>query len=140
MTKPPNWSVDHTSEPGILRCMLRGVIRVEDMAEFVVAHNRAVDAMLGRDYRVWVDLRDLAALSPEATQIMEQAKQYSAKRENFQGSAVLVRSDRSLAAMQHRRTSVTGGVSDTEFTSDDENACLQHLARVKRTRREAVAR
>ena len=139
MTKPPKWSVDHTSEPGVLRCMLRGVIRLEDMSEFVLAHNRAVDAMQGRNYRVWVDLRDLEALSPEATQLMEQAKRYSATHENFQGSAVLVSSDRSLAAMQHRRTSVTGGVVDTEFISDDENACLQHLAKVTRTRREAGA-
>jgi hypothetical protein len=141
--KMPNqrtWSVDHTSEPQVVRCTLTGIIRADEMAEFVVAHNRAIDAMQGQEYRVWVDLRGLAALSPEATKLMEQAKRYSAGRPNFQGSAVLVSSGGAVAALQHRRTSVGGGVIDTEFTSDDEQECLRHLATVKRTMTKVASR
>jgi hypothetical protein len=61
---------------------------------------------------------------------MERAKEYSASRPNFQGSAVLIAS--SVVAMQHRRTSASGGVLDTELISDDEAACWQHLAHITR--------
>jgi hypothetical protein len=132
------WSVDHTTEAGVVRCVLHGVVRADEMAEFVIAHNRAVDAMQGRDYRVWVDLRELAALSPEATEVLVRAKQYSAGRDNFQGSAVLVSGGNAVATMQHRRTSVTGGVIDTELISDDEQACRRHLATVKRARKASL--
>jgi hypothetical protein len=61
---------------------------------------------------------------------MEEAKKYSASRPNFRGSAVLVAS--ATIAMQHRRTSIGGGVMDTELISDDEAELRAHLARVHR--------
>jgi hypothetical protein len=127
----PKWQVDDTSTPGLVRCVLRGALDVADVEAFVAAHNRAVDAMAGRDYKVWVDLRDLAPLSPEAAAVMERAKRYSSRRPNFRGSAVLASG--ATVAMQHRRTSVAGGVMDSEFISNDEAACLRHLAAVWRT-------
>ena len=125
-----NWTVVHTSTPGVVCCILHGTISVEEMKEFVVAHNLAVDAMQGRDYRVWVDLRKLAPLSPQATEIMEQAKGHSAKQKNFRGSAVLV--DHAVIRLQHQRTSRTAGVSETEFISDNEEACRRHLETIHR--------
>ena len=62
--------------------------------------------------------------------LFETAKQHSASKPNFQGSAVLVSSQ--VVAMQHRRTSSAGGVLETELISDDEAACWEHLRRVRR--------
>jgi hypothetical protein len=124
------WQVDTTSSPGIIRCILRGVIDVEQTKAFVAAHNSAVDSMDEANYKVWVDLRELEPLSPEATEVMEQAKRYSSAHSNFRGSAVLV--SRATILLQHRRTSVSGGVIDSEILSDDEEECRRHLATVSR--------
>jgi hypothetical protein len=79
---------------------------------------------------VWVDLTELAPLGAEAAEIIEQGKRYSASRPNFLGSAVLVASP--TVAMQHKRTSVSGGVSDTELISADAEALRAHLRNVDR--------
>ena len=125
------WHVDAKSKPGILTVRLSGVLTAHEMLEFFTAHNAAVDSFAGKVYRVFVDIRELAPLSPECTAMMEKAKQYSARHTNFQGSAVLTPSS-AVVAMQHRRTSQTGGVIDSELMSDDEAACWDHLANVKR--------
>jgi hypothetical protein len=110
---------------------LTGALQTEDVRQFVVAHNAAVDAMRGGDYKVWLDLRGMEPLSPEATEVMEQAKSYSSKHPNFRGSAVLV--NRAMILLQHRRTSVSSGLIDSELLSDDEAVCKRHLASVHRT-------
>jgi hypothetical protein len=69
---------------------------------------------------------------------MEQAKIYSSKRPNFRGSAVLV--NRATILLQHRRTSASGGVIDSELLSDDEAECKRHLASVYRASSGARAR
>ncbi len=124
------WTVDTTSTPGVLRFTFRGRLSAHDMETFVIAHNRAVDSLQGRDYRVWVDLREMQPLSPEAAAVMERAKRYSAARPNFRGSAVLVAG--ATVALQHRRTSATGGVIDKEFISSDEEECRRFLTQVYR--------
>jgi hypothetical protein len=131
MAKRPKFEVDTASTPWIIRCVLSGVLQPEDVRAFVVAHNAAVDAQRGADYKVWVDLRAMEPLSPEATEVMEQAKRYSSRHPNFRGSAVLV--SRATILLQHRRTSVSTGVIDSELLSDDEAECRRHLATVYRT-------
>lgn len=124
------WSVDSKSRPGILWLKLEGTMSAEDMRAFVADHNRGVDSFRGADYRVLCDIRKLAPLSPEAATSFELAKAYSASHKNFQGSAVLVESK--LVALQHQRTSVSGGVMSTELITDNEAACHAHLATVRR--------
>jgi hypothetical protein len=131
MMKRPKFEVDTTSMPGVIRCVLAGALQVEDVKAFVAAHNGAVDSTRGADYKVWVDLREMDPLSPEATEVMEQAKRYSFEHPNFRGSAVLV--SRATILLQHRRTSVSSGVIDSELLSDDEAECKRHLASVHRT-------
>jgi hypothetical protein len=128
--KPKLWEVDGTSRPGIVTMRLSGIIDEKEMAEFVLAHNAAIDALGKRDYRVFCDIRDLKPLSPVASDLLEKAKAYSAAHSNFRGSAVLVSS--ATVAMQHRRTSTSGGVMDTELISHDEAACWAHIATVQR--------
>ncbi|HKQ70585.1 MAG TPA: hypothetical protein VJT73_14660 [Polyangiaceae bacterium] len=124
------FAFDVTSEPGIIRMVLKGTFGVTEMRKFVVAHNRAVDSMGQQPYRVWVDIRELLPISPECTEIMEEAKRYSAARPNFRGSAVFVAS--ATVALQHRRTSVSGGVMGSELISNDEAELREHLATVNR--------
>ncbi|MBX7195824.1 MAG: hypothetical protein K1X94_27465 [Sandaracinaceae bacterium] len=127
------YSVDVARKPGVLCLTLTGRLELEEMREFVSAHNAAVDGFRGRDYRVFCDLRALAPLSPEATAEFERAKAYSAARPNFRGSAVLVTS--SIVSLQHQRTSVTSGVMNTELITDDEARCWDHLGKVQRVAR-----
>ena len=103
------------------------------MTSFVAAHNAAIEGFRGAPYRVFCDLREMLPLSPEAAAGFQAAKAFSSVQPNFQGSAVLVAS--SVVAMQHRRTSIEGGVMDTERISDDEAVCWDHLRRVARGRR-----
>ena len=124
------WSVDTTSEPGILRLAIVGMPTVEEMREFVAAHNAAIDAFKGHDYKVWCDISEMGALSPECAALFETAKRYSSEHKNFRGSAVYA--PRALVALQHRRTSVEGGVMETELISDDLDALRKHLAEVYR--------
>jgi hypothetical protein len=124
--------VDGTTRQGVLMLRLVGAPSPEEMQLFVRLHNQAVDAFRSKHYRVFCDIRELLPLSPEAADLFEQAKAYSASRPNFQGSAVLTSS--SVVAMQHRRTSMNSGVLSTELLSDDEGACWAHLARVQRSR------
>jgi hypothetical protein len=124
--------VDGTTRPGVLMLRLAGAPSADEMRVFVHRHNQAVDACHGKQYRVFCDIRELLPLSPEAADLFEQAKAYSASHPNFQGSAVLTSS--SVVAMQHRRTSMSSGVLSTELLSDDEAACWAHLARIQRSR------
>jgi hypothetical protein len=124
------WNVDTTSTPGILRLALEGRFSVEEMTAFVEAHNRAIDGFGGSDYKVWCDISKLLTLSQECARLFEKAKQYSNAHKNFRGSAVLVAS--ALIALQHRRTSMDGGVMSTELISQDVRALEQHLRTVYR--------
>lgn len=111
---------------------VEGVISEPEMRELVAAHNSAIDAFGAKEYRVFVDIRELKPLSPECAELFERAKLYSSAHVNFQGSAVLVASK--LVALQHQRTSVAGGVMSTELISEDEAACWEHLRTVRRAR------
>lgn len=124
------WKVDEKSEPGILKLSLEGSISLDEMKAFVEAHNRAIDGFRGGDYKVWVDLVRLLPLSPECAALFEQAKRYSSAHKNFRGSSVLVAS--AMVGLQHRRTSIDGGVMDTEMISDNEQALRGHLRSVFR--------
>ncbi len=124
------WIVDETSKPGILHLTLKGMITNEQMKAFVVAHNRAIDGYRGQDYKVWCDISELLPLNRESTEMFEAAKRYSSQQKNFRGSAVLVSG--ATTSMQHRRTSVAGGVMDTELISEDAEALRAHLAAVYR--------
>jgi hypothetical protein len=110
--------------------VLDGRLTVEEMTAFVDAHNRAIDQYGGHDYKVWCDISKLHTLSPECAQLFEKAKQYSSGHRNFRGSAVLIAS--AVVAMQHRRTSVDGGVMSTELISPDVHALEEHLRTVYR--------
>ena len=120
------WTVDTKSHPGVVTVTVVGSPDAADMTALVAAHNRAIDALAGGSYRVFCDLRAMKVLSPEAATTFELAKVYSSSQPNFRGSAVLVASQ--VVGMQHRRTSVTGGVMETELIGTDEAALWQHLA------------
>ena len=124
------WVVDEKRHPGVLYLMLDGALSAEEMAAFVHAHDAAIERFAGADYRVFCDIRELRPLSPPCSALFERAKANSAAHSNFKGSAVLARSQ--LVALQHQRTSVSGGVMATELISDVEKDCWDHLARVNR--------
>ncbi len=124
------WEVDATSEPGVLRCKLTGTVTLQEAAAFVAAHNLAIDNLGSTDYRVWVDLSELSALSPEASALIEKAKRHSSQRPNFRGSSVLV--SKGAVALQHRHTSIRSGVMSTEVISDDVEVLREHLRTVYR--------
>lgn len=125
-----SWSVDGKTRAGILALRVEGSMTEADMRDLVRAHNAAIDEFGRAEYRVFCDIRTMRPLSPECAALFESAKAYSASHKNFQGSAVLVASK--LIAMQHQRTSVSGGVMDTELISDSEPACNEHLERISR--------
>lgn len=124
------FKVDSTTTPGVLRTDFAGAFSDDEMREYVLAHNAAVDSFGATPYRVFVDLRKMHPLSPSATAIMEESKRYSASKSNFRGSAVCVSS--SIIALQHRRTSASAGVVDTEFFSTSEEECWDWLRKVER--------
>ena len=125
------WRVDGTSKKGILALELKGALVASEMEAFVKAHNDAIDALKDADYRVFCDIRELRPLSQDAADIFARGKAYSSAHKNFQGSAVLALEG--VVSMQHRRTSVGGGVMDTELISASEEACWAHLATVRRS-------
>jgi hypothetical protein len=126
-----SFSVDATTEPGILHVRIEGALKPEEARAFRDAHDRAIDGFAGRDYRVFVDLSGMLPLEPAAAGYVEEAKRHSAAQRNFRGSAVFVASP--TVAMQHRRTSGATGVLDTELISSDLAECRAHLARVSRS-------
>ncbi|BEP12339.1 hypothetical protein acdb102_06500 [Acidothermaceae bacterium B102] len=121
-----SWTVDAGRHPGVLTVVVVGSPDVVEMRKLVSAHNAAIDAFAGASYRVFCDLREMKVLSPEAAEVFEQAKTYSSSQPNFRGSGVLVASQ--VVGMQHRRTSIAGGVMETELISTDEAALWEHLA------------
>jgi hypothetical protein len=124
------WNVDATSTPGILRLTLDGRLTLDEMTAFVDAHNHAIDTYGDTDYKVWCDISKLLTLSLECAGMFEKAKQYSNAHKNFRGSAVLVAN--AVIGLQHRRTSVDGGVISTEMISTDVKALEDHLRTVYR--------
>ena len=124
------WSVDTKSELGVLRLKLAGAMTVAEMTEFVAAHNRAVDGYKGADYKVWCDISELVPLTQECAELFEAAKKHSSAQRNFRGSSVLIAS--AMVALQHRRTSIQGGVITTELIADDPKALRDHLRTVYR--------
>jgi hypothetical protein len=121
-----SWIVDADRKPGVLWVEVKDTLAPEEMRSLVAAHDTAIDAFAGRAYVVFCDLREMKVLSPEAAAGFEQAKAYSSAQPNFRGSAVLVSS--TVVGMQHRRTSVNGGVMDTELIGADEAVLWDHLA------------
>ena len=121
-----SWSVDAKRHPGVLAIVVIGAPDANEMRRLVIEHNAAIDAFAGASYRVFCDLREMKVLSPEAAEVFEQAKVYSGSQPNFRGSAVLVASQ--VVGMQHRRTSIAGGVMETELISTDEATLWEHLA------------
>ena len=130
------WNVTKDVRPGVLGLRLEGVMADEEMEAFLVAHNKAVNAMKATGYHVFCDISALKPMSQRAADLMEQAKTHSSKQANFRGSAVLVSS--TVVAMQHQRTSTTAGVMSTELISDDPAACWAHIANVRRTMGDAL--
>jgi hypothetical protein len=124
------WDVDTKKKAGIIMIRLEGALTADEMRAFLKAHNRAIDGFNGGDYRVFVDIRQMHTLNPECAALLQEAKEYSSSHKNFRGSAVWATS--AMVAMQHRRTSVEGGVMDTELISDDEAALWDHLKKVHR--------
>jgi hypothetical protein len=127
-----SWQVDTVGRPGIVCVTLSGTFTEREMRAFQEAHDAAIATFGGADYRVFLDMRALTPLSPVCAEIMETCKRHSSSRPNFRGSAVLVASK--VVALQHQRTSVSGGVMSTELISEDPAACEAHLARVHRDR------
>lgn len=125
------FSFDSTSEPGILKMTLAGKFTVTEMTAFVAEHNRQIDAFGRKDYRVWVDLTELAPLSPDCADVLERAKRHSSSKPNFRGSGVLVATP--TIALQHRRTSIEAGVMNTEMISADPDELREHLKKVHRS-------
>ncbi len=123
--------VDNKFEPGVLHLRVSGKMSDEEAAAFLEAHNKAIDDFGTRDYKVFCDLREMMPLSPKGTEYFELAKKYSSSKKNFRGSAVWVTS--AIMQMQHHRTSVTGGVANTELISSDEKELRAHLDRVHRS-------
>ncbi len=124
------WTVDATSEPGVLRLKLEGELSDDELRDFVEAHDHAIRKLRGKDYKVWCDISRMLPLSQLGTSLFEQAKRFSSAQPNFLGSAVFV--SKSLVAMQHRRTSIDGGVMDTELISDNLSELREHLRTVNR--------
>jgi hypothetical protein len=120
-----SFNVDIESRPGMLCFSLEGAMTTGEAHAFVDAHNHAIDRIGTREYVVFGDLRALRPLSPECATIIEEAKRYSASKRNFRGSAILVKD--AVVALQHRRTSTTGGVIATELISPSEDECRAHL-------------
>jgi hypothetical protein len=123
------WTIDATTEHGVLRLKLVGRFSADEMTGFVKDHNRAVDGFVRRGYCVWADLTELAPLSQECAEILEEAKRYSSTRPNFRGSAVLIATP--TIALQQRRTSREAGVSATELVSSDPTELREHLRRLQ---------
>lgn len=110
---------------------MSGNLTAAEMAEFERAHNAGVESFGKRDYKVLVDLRGVAApFGPDATVVMENTKRYSSAHGNFRGSAVLVATK--FIGLQHQRTSMSGGVMETELITDDETQAMRHLQTVDR--------
>ena len=124
------WKVDGASEPGLLQVLLSGRFTATEMSEFARANAAAVEAFGTAPYRVFNDASGLAPLSPDCAAILEEVKQLSSRRANFQGSAVLISAG--VVALQHRRTSRDSGVLDTELITDDRAKALEFLRTVKR--------
>lgn len=120
-----SWVVDAERHPGVLVVIVVGAPDADEIGKLVSAHNGAIDAFAGASYRVFCDLREMKVLSPEAAEALEQAKAYSSSQPNFRGSGVLIASQ--VVALQHRRTSIAGGVMQTELISTDEAALWEHL-------------
>ncbi len=124
------WQVDTQKKAGILHLVLEGTFTPDEVRAFVIAHNKAIDSYNGADYRVFCDMRSAKPFSPECATLMEEAKSYSNAKPNFRGSAVWVAS--TIVSMQHKRTSESAGVMQTELISADEDALWAHLQQVYR--------
>ena len=125
------FSVRTDRKPGILWFEIEGFLTVEDAKAYVAAHKAAVDSFGDRDYKVFGDIRKMSTLSAECAALFESAKKYSSAHPNFRGSAIWV-SNSVMVAEQHRRTSTSSGVVETELISSDEKALWEHLAKVHR--------
>jgi hypothetical protein len=125
------FSVRTDRKPGILWFEIEGFLTVEDATAYVAAHKAAVDSFGDRDYKVFGDIRKMSTLSPDCAALFESAKKYSNAHPNFRGSAIWV-SNSVMVAEQHRRTSTSSGVLETELISSDEKALWEHLGKVFR--------
>jgi hypothetical protein len=125
------FSVRTDRKPGILWFEIEGFMTVDEATAYVAAHKAAVDSFGDRNYKVFGDIRKMSTLSPECTTLFETAKKYSNSHPNFRGSAIWVSSS-VIVAEQHRRTSSSSGVMNTELIGSDEKALWEHLDKVNR--------
>lgn len=119
------WNVDADRKPGIIWMELGATMTPAELRDFGAAAVKAIAACQGADFRIFCDIRELKPLSPECAAIFVQAKAYSSALSNFRGSAVWVAN--AAVALQHRMSSLKGGVMKTELISEDEQALWAHL-------------
>jgi len=123
------WKVETDRKPGIVWFELAGTMSIEEMRQFGAAAGKAIQSVGGAEFQIFCDIRALKVLSPECTKMFETAKGYSASLSNFRGSGVWVAN--STTALQHKMSSVKGGVMKTELISDDEQALWAHLDKLQ---------
>lgn len=123
------WKVDTDRKPGVVWFELAGLMSVDEMRQFVAAAGKAIQGLGGAEFQIFCDIRELKVLNPECTRLFESAKAYSGSLSNFRGSAVWVAN--STTALQHKMSSLKGGVMKTELISEDEQALWEHLKNQK---------
>ncbi len=120
------WKIHFNPNERRLSIRLKDEAPADQLRELAVAHARALEATAGQPFKVFIDMRRLFPLEPEAVTILAEIKRVAASIDGCRGMVVLA--DSATVAMQQHRTRQRGrGPRDLELITLDEVEALRFL-------------
>jgi hypothetical protein len=120
------WKIHFSPTERQLSMRLMAEVTREQARELAAANARALEATGGQPFKVFIDMRRLFPMEPDAVSVLAEIKQVTASMSGFLGMAILA--DSPTVAMQQHRTRIGGGrPAESELITLDEGEAVRFL-------------
>ncbi len=119
------WKIHFSPNEQRLSIRLMAEVGVDQLHDLANAHARALEATAGQPFKVFIDMRRLFPMEPEAVTLLAEIKRVATSMEACRGMAILA--DSPTVAMQQHRTRQKGGPGATELITLDEDEAMRFL-------------
>jgi hypothetical protein len=121
------WKIHFSPSERRLSIHLVAEVGAEQLHELAIAHARALESTAGQPFKVFIDVRGLFPMEPEAVTVLAEIKRVAASVEGCSGMVILADSP-TVAMQQHRTRQKTRGGREAELITLDPNEATRFLA------------
>lgn len=124
------WKIQFSPSERRLSIWLMAEVDMNQLDELASAQARALEATGGRPFTVFVDMRNLFPMDPDAVLLLAEIKRVALSTKTCEGMAILA--DSPTIAMQQHRTRQKKGSPKVELVTLDETEATRFLEKVGR--------